>query len=225
MAPRSRCATCSWRADRCAGCAWSAPDCSTARSRTPVGTCSCGPRAAARSACAGRARASRAAHHEAWPWYGWTATQRELSRTTLVLTNQFDPDGVGGPPQAALQPSPDGRFAYLALAARSATRWRVSLEVIDLSREAVVGSVDLLAGPQANLSETREVQLPVLRIAPDGRHALIMAAVRQETALGTSLSTPHAWIVDLDGVIAGIRDGLGRRRESLSPIPVRGSIS
>lgn len=125
--------------------------------------------------------------------------QQELSRTTLGLPYRFDADGLNGPPHAALQPSPDGRFAYLALAARSATRWQVSLHVIDLAREAIVGSVDLFAGPQANLSDTRQVELPVLRIAPDGRHALVMAAVRQETALGISTSTPQAWIVDLDG--------------------------
>ncbi|HVQ22657.1 MAG TPA: hypothetical protein VMT36_05245 [Candidatus Saccharimonadia bacterium] len=129
--------------------------------------------------------------------------QHELSRTMIVPADQFDLDGISGPPPAALQPSPDGRLAYLALAARTATRWQVSLEVIDLAREAVVGSVELFAGPQANLSKTLEVQLPVLRIAPDGRHALVMAAVRQETALGTSLSTPHAWIVDVDGASLG----------------------
>jgi hypothetical protein len=129
--------------------------------------------------------------------------QHELSRMNLVLPYQFDSDGPNGPPQAALQPSPDGRFAYLALAARSATRWHVSLHAIDLAREAIVRSVDLFAGPQANLSDTREVELPVLRIAPDGRHALVMAAVRQVTALGISTSTPRAWMVDLDGASLG----------------------
>lgn len=146
--------------------------------------------------------------------------QRELSRTTLVLTNQYDPDGISGPPLAALQPSPDGRFAYLALAARSATRWQVSLAVIDLARAAIVGSVDLIAGPQANLSDTREVRVPVLRIAPDGRHALVMAAVRQETSLGTSISTPHAWIVDLDGASLGsvtAADGVANPFDDVCP--------
>ena len=58
--------------------------------------------------------------------------------------------------------------------------------------------------------------MPVLRIAPDGRHALVMAAVRQYTALGTSTSTPHAWIVDLDGAVTGVRVRRGRRRQSVS---------
>ena len=125
--------------------------------------------------------------------------QQELARTILVPIDRFDPDGIGGPPRAALRPSPDGRFAYLALAARTATRWHVRLDVIDLAREAVVGSVDLFAGPQANLSKASQVELPVLRISPDGRRALVMAAIRKETPLGTSTSTPHAWIVTLDG--------------------------
>ena len=126
--------------------------------------------------------------------------QQELSRTTVVVTGRST-TLMGSPvrrwPPFSHRPTVD--LPTWRWPSGHATRWQVSLEVIDLAREAVVGSVDLFAGPQANLSETREVQVPVLRIAPDGRHALVMAAVRQYTALGPSTSTPRAWIVDLDG--------------------------
>jgi hypothetical protein len=111
-------------------------------------------------------------------------------------------DGVGGTErhvEAALEPGPDGRLAYLARTARTATAWQVSLDAIDLDTATVVGSVDLVPLHDADRSVVRALGPPTLRIAPDGRHALVMSAISRETSAGTVATARHAWVVGLDG--------------------------
>ena len=70
---------------------------------------------------------------------------RVRSRTTVTYVDGIDAPGrPNGPTQVALEPSPDGEYAYLARAVRSATTWQVSLDVIDLGDARVVATVDLL---------------------------------------------------------------------------------
>ncbi|MDO8484262.1 MAG: hypothetical protein Q7S35_04890 [Candidatus Limnocylindrales bacterium] len=129
---------------------------------------------------------------------------RELSRTTVAVVNGLDSIGrPTGPAQVALEPSLDGRFAYLARAIRSATKWQIGLDVIDLGKAAIVDMVDLISAPQSDRSEVSAVERPTLRIAPDGRHVLVMSTIEQETSFGAPSSARHAWIVGLDGPTLG----------------------
>ena len=126
---------------------------------------------------------------------------RERSRATVAVMNA--PDLAGQPNglvQAALEPSPDGRFAYLARAIRSATQWQVGLDVIDLESATIVDRVDLISVPQAERSEVRAIERPTVRIAPDGRHLLVMAASPSSEAPS---SARHAWVLSLDGPTLG----------------------
>ena len=124
---------------------------------------------------------------------------RELSRTTILQVDGFDPGDIRSPTQVALEPSPDGRFAYLARATRAGTGWQASLDVIDLGAEAITGSMDLIARTQARGMEVLRVERPTLRIAPDGRHALVTSAITRVTPFGERPFPPRAWIVELDG--------------------------
>lgn len=145
----------------------------------------------------------------------------ELSRTTVTLVNGLDVSGTpSGPLQVALEPSPDGRFAYLARAVRSATGWQVSLDVIDLASATISDTVDLIPVPQEDRSEVAAVERPTLRIAPDGRHAVMLSSIQRQAASGSLTSTRRAWIIALDGpsigpvvaadeIAGGIGDGIG----------------
>ncbi len=128
---------------------------------------------------------------------------RELSRTTILQVDGFDPGDIRSPTQVALEPSPDGRFAYLARATRAGTGWQASLDVIDLGAEAITGSIDLIARTQARGMEVLRVERPTLRIAPDGRHALVTSAITRVTPFGERPFPPRAWIVELDGSSLG----------------------
>jgi hypothetical protein len=128
---------------------------------------------------------------------------QELSRTTIVQVSGFSPADRRSPTQVALEPSPDGRFAYLARATRAGTRWQVGLDVIDLAAEEIVDTADLVAIPQGDRSPVLEVEPPRLRIAPDGRHALVTSAIEREPWIGPERITPRAWIIDLDGSSLG----------------------
>jgi hypothetical protein len=128
---------------------------------------------------------------------------RELSRTTILQIDDFDPADIRSPTQVALEPSPDGRFAYLARATLEDTRWQVSLHVIDLAAEAITGSVPLTAHTQARGFEVLRAERPELRIAPDGRHALVTAAITREGPFGERPFPPRALIVELDGSSLG----------------------
>ena len=125
--------------------------------------------------------------------------EREISRTTITSVNGLDPsEPPEGPTRVALEPSPDGRFAYLARATRSATRWQVSLDVIDLGSGSIVDTVDLIAGPSVGSTRIVSIAPPQLRAAPDGRHVLLTAGVERDPLIGPG-STSRAWIVELDG--------------------------
>jgi hypothetical protein len=124
--------------------------------------------------------------------------EREISRTTITAIDGLDrrepPDG---PTRITIEPSPDGRFAYLGRATRSATRWQVSLDVIDLDAESIVDTVDLIAGPSVGSARIVSIAAPQLRVAPDGRHLLISAGVVRDPLIGPG-STSRAWIIELD---------------------------
>ena len=92
----------------------------------------------------------------------------------------IDPTGrPNGPTQVAMEPSADGAYAYLATAVRSATAWQVTLDVIDLRAGPGRDSVDLLPGSTTDGSPVSTVDAPTLRIAPDGRHALVGSGVER----------------------------------------------
>jgi hypothetical protein len=131
------------------------------------------------------------------------ADLRDRARSTVIALNGLDLAGrPNGATQVALEPSPDGRLVYLARAIRSATQWQVTLDVIDLDRAAIVDTLDLIPIPQSDRSEVSAVQPPTLRIAPDGRHALVMTAIERDTP-GSSAARRHAWIIELDGPALG----------------------
>ena len=124
----------------------------------------------------------------------------EISRKTVMVVNGLAMDGrANAPLQVALAPSPDGRFAYLVRAVRSATQWQVSLDRIDLVSGAVAGSVDLVALQQRDRSVVLTVEPPTVRVAPDGRHVLVMAGTQRLTSMGPVSSTRRAWIVSVGG--------------------------
>ena len=129
---------------------------------------------------------------------------QELSRTTATIVNGLDVGGTpSGPLQVALEPSPDGRFAYLARAVRAATGWQVSLDVIDLASATITDTVDLIPVPQMDRSEVVAVARPTLRIAPDGRHAVMLSGIQRQAASGSVTSARRAWIIALDGPSIG----------------------
>ena len=138
---------------------------------------------------------------------------RVRSRTTVTLVDGIDSTGrPNGPTQVALEPSPDGEYAYLARAIRSATTWQVSLDVIDLGEARVVATLDLLESPTLDRSAVLAVDPPTLRIAPDGRHALVASGVERDVAGPSASSDGIAWIVGLDGPVLG----LVRRADALA---------
>ncbi len=134
----------------------------------------------------------------------------EISRTTVMIVNGLAMDGrANAPLQVALEASPDGRFAYLARAARSATQWQVSLDVIDLISGKVTDTVELLSFQQSDRSVVLTVEPPNLRVAPDGRHVLLIAGTERLTSTGPVSSTRHAWVIDADGPTLGRAGGGG----------------
>lgn len=126
---------------------------------------------------------------------------RELSRKTIMQVNGFDPADRRSPTQIALEPSPDGRFAYLARAIRAGTQWQVSLDVVDLAEERIVDTVDLMATPQDDHTPVARLEGPTLRVAPDGRHLLVTATAARVRAIGPDRITARAWIVGLDDAL------------------------
>ena len=128
----------------------------------------------------------------------------ELSRTTITVLDGLDVGATpDGPLQVALEPSPDGRFAYLARAVRAATGWQASLDVIDLASATITDAVDLIPVPQEDRSEVVAVARPTLRIAPDGRHAIMLSGIQRRAASGSVTSASRAWIIGLDGPSIG----------------------
>ena len=129
---------------------------------------------------------------------------REVSRTTVAVVNGLDVGGTpNGPLQVALEPSPDGRFAYLARSVRASTGWQVSLDVIDLASATITDTVDLIPVPLDDRSAVVAVERPTLRIAPDGRHALMLSGVQRRAVSGSVTSARRAWIIGLDGTSLG----------------------
>ena len=126
-----------------------------------------------------------------------------LTRVTVMTVDGVDFGAPSPPTQVDLEPSPDGRLAYLARTIRSATAWQVRLDVIDLTSGAILDSADLVPEP-AYPTGVASVQAPTLRIAPDGSRALLMSGVRRDLGLGVPTDERHAWVVELDGT------GLGR---------------
>jgi hypothetical protein len=123
---------------------------------------------------------------------------REISRTSITSVDGPDQaDPADGPTRIALEPSPDGRFAYLARARRSGTRWQVSLDVIDTIAGSIVDTVDLIAGPAVGSTRILSIEAPQLRTAPDGRHLLLTAGVLRDPLIGPGM-TSRAWIAELD---------------------------
>ena len=125
---------------------------------------------------------------------------RQTARSTVAIVDGLDvADPAGGPTLVAIEPSPDGRFAYLARTIRSATQWQFGLDLIDLGTAAVVDSVDLISIPQFDRSGVPAIDPPTLRIAPDGRHALVTLAIDSTAPVGAPPTAHRAWIVGLDG--------------------------
>jgi hypothetical protein len=128
----------------------------------------------------------------------------ERSRSTVLRLRGLDlARRPNGPTQIALEPSPDGQYVYMARAIRSPTQWQVNLSVIDLATATVVDSKDLIAGPRVDRSRVRIVEPPVLRIAPDGRHALVSSGVGRATTSGPAPIARQAWIIEFDGAMIG----------------------
>lgn len=126
-----------------------------------------------------------------------------VSRSTILINEDAHAGRVNGPERAALEPSPDGRFVYLARAVRIEAAWLVLLEVIDLRSAAIVDRVELLSVPQNGAADWGIADRPALRIAPDGRHALVLSSIFASERLGRPPPSRHAWVIDLDGASIG----------------------
>ncbi len=129
--------------------------------------------------------------------------RQAVSRTTVLINEEAHAGRVNGPERAALEPSPDGRFAYLARAVRAEAAWLVYLEVIDLRTAAVVDRVQLLSVPQDGLADWGIAERPTLRIAPDGRHALVLSTILPSDRLSRPPPTRRGWVIDLDEGVLG----------------------
>lgn len=128
----------------------------------------------------------------------------ERSRSTVTVVASVDVEGrPSGPSQVALAPSPDGRLAYLARVIRVGTRWTTSLDTIDLAIGSIVDTVDLDSIHWNDHVDVAANESPTLRIAPDGRHALVESVIGPPAAIGPSMGARGAWIVDLDGAAIG----------------------
>jgi hypothetical protein len=96
--------------------------------------------------------------------------------------------------------SPDGRTAYVAIAARRPAGWSVSVRAIDISRGAPIGQKELaaidVAPPTAEEVEQGYgtwLAGPFLRLSPDGNRLLVYHWLEKSTdsswgRLGTSVS-------------------------------------
>ena len=146
-----------------------------------------------------------------------------LTSTTVTMVDGMDPSAPSnGPTQVDLEPSPDGRTVYLARAVRSATAWQVSVDSIDLRSASIVDTVDLISIPQDDASEVLTVDRPTLRIAPDGRHAIVLSAVTRPTALGPVATARHAWMIGLDGDSFGTATSVDRIADAGADGPSEG---
>jgi hypothetical protein len=116
--------------------------------------------------------------------------------TVLKLEDLGSTGGQIGPTRVALASSPDDRSAYLVRAVHSSGRWQVSLDAIDLVSASIVDTVEL-ARPEGGSGEGTAGQ-PTIRIAPDGRHALIVSGLERRPPVGPPTFTNAAWIVDLE---------------------------
>lgn len=129
--------------------------------------------------------------------------RRAVSRATILINEEAHAGQVNGPEWAALEPSPDGRFAYLARAVRTPSAWLLSLDIIDLRAATIVDRIQLLSVPQEGSTEPGIAHRPTLRIAPDGRHAVILWAIAASELVGQPPPARRAWIIDLDGASVG----------------------
>ena len=66
-----------------------------------------------------------------------------------------------------------------------------------------MATVDLRESPTLDRSAVLAVDPPTLRIAPDGRHALVASGVERDVAGPSASSDGLAWIVELDGPTIG----------------------
>lgn len=124
--------------------------------------------------------------------------QREIFRTTVVSFDGIEsPGSDDGPTLVTLEPSLDGRFAYLAEVVGVAMSWRVSLDMIDMVTGSIVDTVDLIAGPSVGSTRILSITAPQLRLAPDGRHLLLTAGILRDPLIGPG-STSRAWVIELD---------------------------
>ncbi len=144
------------------------------------------------------------------------------SRSIVTVVDGFDPDagaagaagaaGDAGPTRVALAASPDQRFAYLVRETRTATQWSVDLDLIDLRKGTVVDTRALWSSGATVQVTGDPVGPPILRIAHDGRHALVTTARvgrtgRRAVRAGGSGMDRHA-----EGILDRSRGGCRRDR-------------
>lgn len=97
--------------------------------------------------------------------------------------------------------APDGRTAYLATGTRSADRWTITLESIDLAAGVSNGRTELatLDAPPATTTTdgTNESYLagPTIRISPDGRRMTLVSWIESYSA--TRESQPQAMLASV----------------------------
>lgn len=115
-----------------------------------------------------------------------------------------------------LEISPDGRIAYLATGVRDLSRWKVTLDVINLADDSLIDHVVLGSFPAQAVVPGESVAPspgdspppgfdpgmqpylngPSLRLSPDGGTLLAWASLQNPTAVAAS-GDMRAWAVDL----------------------------
>ena len=107
-----------------------------------------------------------------------------------------------------LERSADGRIAYLAVGERNLDRWAIRVDAIDLEGGRLLGSLKLAtirlpAQPQPSPSLNGDSPVdsyldgPTMRLAPDGRHLVVVASVNPNTESGKPAR--YAWFADVTG--------------------------
>jgi hypothetical protein len=114
----------------------------------------------------------------------------------------------------AVDRSPDGRIAYLAVGTLGKRGWTIHVDRIDLEGGRLLGSSDLTTidapspGPSPSVDGGQlEPYLdgPTVRFAPNGRQVMVLASLYPNTETGEP--DRRGWLIDADGGVADATAG------------------
>jgi hypothetical protein len=114
----------------------------------------------------------------------------------------------------AVDRSPDGRIAYLAVGTLGKGGWKIHVDRIDLERGRLLGGSDLTtinaplpgASPSVDGSQIEPyLDGPTIRFAADGRQVMVLASLYPNTETGEP--DRRGWLIDAGGEVANATAG------------------